>query len=187
MTCIVGLENNGTVWMGGDSAGTAGNMHQRVRKDKKVFVRGEFLIGFCGSFRMGQLLKHKLTLPLPQEGDDDVSYMVNEFVNAVRACLDEENKNLGEEEKLTPYFLVGYRGKLYNIQGDYQVGQPEDGFDAVGSGADIAMGAMHASRSVKNCKKRLQQALEASSRNNASVRPPFTIISLKKGECGEEA
>lgn len=186
MTCIVGLENNGTVWMGGDSAGTAGNMHQRVRRDKKVFVRGEFIFGFCGSFRMGQLLQHNLVLPSPQEGNDDVSYMVNEFVSSVRTCLEEENKSLSEDEKLTPYFLVGYRGKLYNIQSDYQVGQAEDGFDAVGSGADIAMGAMYASRGGKNCKKRLLQALEASSRNNAAVRPPFTIMSLKNGDAGTD-
>jgi ATP-dependent protease HslVU (ClpYQ) peptidase subunit len=185
MTCIIGLENGGVVWMGGDSAGTAGNMHQRVRRDKKVFVRGEFLFGFCGSFRMGQLLKHKLVLPEKQQGGNDVSYMVNEFVTSVRNCLEEENKNLSDEDKLTPYFLVGYRGKLYNIQPDYQVAQAEDGFEAVGSGADIAIGAMHASKSVKNCKKRITQALEASARNNAAVRPPYTILSLKNGDFGD--
>lgn len=179
MTCIVGLERRGTVWIGGDSAGTASNMHQRVRKDPKVFIKGEFIIGFCGSFRMGDLLKHTLVLPEPQADGDDTAYMVNEFVNAVRTCLQEENKK-GGEEKLDPYFLVGYRGKLYNVQGDYQVGQPAAGFDAVGSGADIAIGAMHASTGSWNPRKRIQRALEASALNNAAVRPPYVILSLKK-------
>jgi len=185
MTCIIGFEKGGTVWIGGDSAGTASNMHQRIRKDKKVFVRGEFIFGFCGSFRMGDLLKHTLVLPEVQKGKDDVSFMVNDFVNAIRACFDEENKKNGEE-KMTPYFLVGFRGKLFNIQGDYQVGQPADGFDAVGSGADIAIGAMHASKSVGNTKKRITAALDASAKNNAAVRPPFHVLSLKNGDHGKE-
>lgn len=178
MTCIIGYEHNGVVWIGGDSAGTASDMTQRVRKDKKVFIRDEFIFGFCGSFRMGDLLKHTFVLPSPQKGGDDVAYMVNDFVDALRQCFDAENKKSGDE-KIVPYILVGYRGKLFNIQGDYQVAQTEDGYDAVGSGADIALGAMHASQSIKNVKKRIESALAASAKNNAAVRPPFHVLSLK--------
>lgn len=181
MTCIVGCEHKGAVYIGGDSAGTASNMHQRVRKDKKVFIKGEFIIGFCGSFRMGDLLKHTMKLPKPQKGGDDVAYMVNDFVDALRACLEKENENLQGDDKLFPAILVGYRGKLFSIEGDYQVGQPEAGFDATGAGADIAIGAMHASEgSWKGPERRIRQALEASALNNASVRPPFVILKLPK-------
>lgn len=182
MTCIVGLEHKGSVWIGGDSAGTASNMHQRIRKDPKVFVRGDFIIGFCGSFRMGDLLKHTMNLPGCGDGIDPVQFMVNDFVTSLRECLDEENKNIKDErEKLSPYILVGLKGKLFNVQGDYQVGQPASGFDAVGSGADIAIGAMHASRrSLISSKARITQALEASALNNAAVRPPFTILKLSR-------
>src|SRR5258706_6693742 len=140
MTCIAAIECKGRVWIGGDSAGTASNMHQRIRKDKKVFLKGDFIIGFCGSFRMGDLLKHALKLPETQKGKDDVSFIVNEFVNALKHCLNQA------DEKHEPYILVGYHGKLFNIAGDYQVGRPQPGFDAVGSGADVAIGALHASK-----------------------------------------
>jgi len=176
MTCIVGLQRNGTVWIGGDSAGTAGNMHQRVRADKKVFIKGEFIIGFSGSFRMGQLLRHSLVPPEHVQGQDDLNYLVNDFVIAVRTCLEKE------PEDAAPRFLFGYRGKLYGMQGDYQVAQPEDDFDALGSGGDVAIGALYASKSTRETEKRLTQALEASARNNAAVRPPFTIMKLKNGE-----
>lgn len=179
MTCIIGLEQKGTVWIGGDSAGTAGNMTQRVRKDKKVFVKGEFIIGFCGSFRMGDLLKHTLKLPEQQTGHDNVSFIVNEFVTALRTCLDEENAKTRGEDKLAPDILVGYRGQLFNISCDYQVGQPNSGFDAVGCGADVALGAMHASRKTRDPRKRITEALEASALNNAAVCPPWVILSLK--------
>jgi hypothetical protein len=55
MTCIVGIVENGKVYMGGDAAGVNG-YSVRVRKDPKLFKVGEFLFGYTSSFRMGQLL-----------------------------------------------------------------------------------------------------------------------------------
>lgn len=180
MTCIVGLEKNGKVWMGGDSAGTAGNMNQRIRADKKVFVKGDFIIGFCGSFRMGDLLKHTLTIPTPDAGVDPDAFMVNQFVDALRECLETENKKGGltGNDKLYPSILVGFRGRLYNVESDYQCGRPEDGYDSVGSGSSVAVGAMHGSRSITSPRKRIEAALEAAARNDAAVRPPFHVLSL---------
>lgn len=172
MTCIVGLEHQGHVWMGGDSAGTCSNMNQRIRSDKKVFVRGEFIFGFCGSFRMGQVLKHSLDLPVQKNEQNATSFMVNEFVDSIQECF--EKKKI----QLEGSFLVGYRGKLYDIQGDYQVGQPEHKFDAAGSGADVAIGSMHTSIALHDPELRIRMALEASALNNAAVRPPFTIMKL---------
>lgn len=51
MTCIVGLEHNGRVYIGADSAGVSG-WDLTVRADKKVFRNGSFLFGFTDSFRM---------------------------------------------------------------------------------------------------------------------------------------
>lgn len=180
MTCIIGMEHKGKVWMGGDSAGTAGNMNQRIRADKKVFVKGEIIIGFCGSFRMGDLLKHTLNIPTPKGGVDPDSFMVNAFVDALRDCLETENKKAGltGNDKLHPSILVGFRGRLYNVESDYQCGRPEDGYDSVGSGSSVAVGAMHGSRSITSPRKRIESALEAAARNDAAVRPPFHILSL---------
>ena len=180
MTCIVGMIHKGKVWMGGDSAGTAGNMNQRIRKDKKVFIKVDFLIGFCGSFRMGDLLKHTFEIPNAKGVTDPDGFMVNQFVDALRECLENENKRAGLQgnEKLYPSILVGFKGRLYNVEGDYQCGRPEDGFDSVGSGSSVAIGAMHGTKSIKNPEKRITAALEAAARNDAAVRPPFHILSL---------
>lgn len=180
MTCIVGMTHNGKVWMGGDSAGTAGNMNQRIRADKKVFIKGEFIVGFCGSFRMGDLLKHSFSIPPPEKGSDPDSFMVNQFVDALRTLLEEENSKAGltGNDKLYPSILVGLRGRLYNIESDYQCGRPEEGYDAIGSGGSVAIGAMHGLRSVKSPRKRIEEALEAAAKNDAAVRPPFHIFHL---------
>ena len=58
MTCIVGiLEENGDIYMGGDSAGASGNT-LKIRADEKVFINENYIMGFTSSFRMGQLLRY---------------------------------------------------------------------------------------------------------------------------------
>jgi len=168
MTCICGIMQRGTVYIGGDSAGTSQSMEQRIRADEKVFVRGDFLFGICGSFRMGQLLRYTLELPKQKPEQDDMHFLVNQFIDAVKATC----------PQLDGAFLLGYRGNLYAVHGDFQVGKPKIGFDAVGSGADIAIGALHVS-SGRPC-VRIRKALEASALNNAAVRSPFHILKLAK-------
>ena len=86
MTCIVGLVHEGTVFIGGDSAGVAG-LSLVVRADEKVFRNGDFLMGFTTSFRMGQLLRYKLDPPRRHPDDRVAKYMVVDFIDAVRECL----------------------------------------------------------------------------------------------------
>ena len=84
MTCVVGLVHQNKVYIGADSAA----VHSWTRRQTslaKVFRRGPFLIGYTTSFRMGQLLQHELTVP-KQQGDDDVHYLVTQFIEAVRSC-----------------------------------------------------------------------------------------------------
>ena len=61
MTCVIGLEHKGEVYIGADSAATSGWAVSATRLPK-VFLVNEFLIGYAGSFRMGQLLQHKLQI-----------------------------------------------------------------------------------------------------------------------------
>ena len=57
MTCIIGYidRENKKILISGDSAGVNKYMLYH-RKDSKIFIREPFIMGFTGSFRMGQLL-----------------------------------------------------------------------------------------------------------------------------------
>jgi len=175
MTCIVGLVHDGKVYMGGDSAGVAG-YDLTVRADEKVFTNGEFIMGFTSSFRMGQLLRYKFKPPfhLPNVSVDE--YMVTSFIEEVRKCLKEGGYARSGEES-GGRFLVGYKGELFYIDSDYQVGRLVDGFAAVGCGAQIAHGALFATGG-KHPEERIKTALEAAERFSAGVRGPFVIKSL---------
>jgi ATP-dependent protease HslVU (ClpYQ) peptidase subunit len=191
MTCIVGLEQDGKVYIGGDSAGVSGT-NLCVRADEKLFRNGPFIIGFTTSFRMGQLLRYKLCPPVHPEEMNVDEFMTTIFIDEVRRCL----RNGGyarrkEEQESAGTFMIGYRGKLFVIESDYQVGRAVDGIGAVGSGAQVAIGALHAQTATTalNCglcatsqcnltaESKVRIALEAAERWNSAVRSPFVILS----------
>lgn len=177
MTCVVGLVQGGLVHLGADSAGVAG-LSLTVRADGKVFRNGEYVMGFTSSFRMGQLLRYKLEPPAPTS--DLERFMATTFIDAVRAVLKEGGWAMKySEQESGGCFLVGVRGRLFEIDSDYQVGEPAVGFSAVGCGQDIALGALYATDG-QPVKKRLRTALEASERFSAGVRGPFSYASTKK-------
>lgn len=178
MTCIVGLEYKGKVYIGGDSAGVSG-LSIRIRSDTKVFKRGPFIMGFTSSFRMGQLLMYKLNVSKQTRNQTDYQYMVTTFIDAVRECL----KNGGfaarsEEVESGGTFLVGYKNKLYKICEDYQVGVPAASYSSIGCGNKFAIGAIRVLMQQKNItpKKAIQEALETAVAFSGGVRPPFTIM-----------
>jgi ATP-dependent protease HslVU (ClpYQ) peptidase subunit len=177
MTCIVGLVDKGTVYIGGDSAGVSG-LSVSVRADEKVFVNGPFIMGFTTSFRMGQLLRYKLDPPKQTVSMDDMKYMVTDFIDSVAKCFADNgygSKGHGGT------FLVGYNSKLYMIDSDFQVGIPTLPYHAVGCGADLALGAMHATKNKKP-EDRIVAALEAASTHSGGVTPPFVILKQVKAK-----
>ena len=177
MTCIVGLLDKGKVYIGGDSAGVAG-YGLTVRADEKVFINGDFVMGFTSSFRMGQLLRYSLKPPKYHPDIDLIEYMVTDFIEAIRKCLKDggfaEKK---DEKEKAGTFLVGFNGKLFKIDSDYQVGIPTQAFDACGCGEDIALGSMYSNSSLPPI-DRITQALEAAEQFSAGVRRPFVVKQL---------
>lgn len=177
MTCIVGLVHEGRVFIGGDSAGIAGyDLH--LRADRKVFRNGDFVFGFTSSFRMGQLLKHALQPPKRHPDTPVEKFMVVDFVDAARACLKAGGFATARDGgEIGGAFLVGYAGRLFRVESDYQVAEVLTAFDAVGCGQSYAIGALFAT-AVTDPEERVRQALTCAEAFSAGVRGPFHIESL---------
>jgi ATP-dependent protease HslVU (ClpYQ) peptidase subunit len=174
MTCVVGVAHGGKVYMGADSQGSSG-WDKREVLYPKVFNVGQFLIGFTTSFRMGQLLQYQLEVK-PQGNEDDYAYMVTAFVESVRELL----KNSGwakveNNQEEGGNFLVGYKGRLYEIQTDMSVLEHADGFDAVGCGRKYALAAVVALKD-KDPRVRIYQALEIAELFSNGVGGPFVVL-----------
>jgi ATP-dependent protease HslVU (ClpYQ) peptidase subunit len=180
VTCIVGVEEDGKVVIGGDSAGVDGWLRRTVRADAKVFTNGPFIMGFTTSFRMGQLLRYNLKVAAKPEGVDDDEYMSTWFIDAVRACLKTGGYAKVEYQREEGgVFLVGYHGHLYAVEDDFQVGRSVETFAAVGCGATLALGALHALRSwgaSLSAEEAVVRALESAQHFSAGVAAPFVVL-----------
>ncbi|WP_405399196.1 hypothetical protein [Streptomyces microflavus] len=179
MTVIAGLAHKGRVHLGADSAGVSG-LQLTVRRDAKCFRNGPYVMGFTTSFRMGQLLQHALVPPCP-EGDLS-RFMATTFIDAVRTCLKDAGWARKEsEQEQGGTFLVGVAGHLFTIYSDYQVGEAIDGYDAVGCGDELALGALHATATLGlPPRARLTAALAAADHHSAGVTGPYTYASTPK-------
>lgn len=186
MTCIAGIVKNGIVYIGGDSAGIAGDS-LRHRKDEKVFLLknniDNMAFGFTTSFRMGQLLRYGFKAPDHPKSMNDMEYLCTLFIDAVRNRF----KNGGWLERRNDMecggtFLMGYRGKLYYIGSDFQVGETNNSFDSVGSGREVAIGALHILSSIDSftVEDKIIKSLEAAEQYNSAVSGPFKIVNTKK-------
>ena len=191
MTCIVGLNAKGKIWIGGDAAGSdSTTMTRVVRKDQKVFKLGslngteQFIIGYAGSFRFGQLLRYKFTPPDKAEGADDYGYLVTEFMDGLRTAMkeagfvkiDDAVESLDESSA-----IIGFNGHLYSIEEDFQVSEMALPYCAIGCACDFAFGSLETGFKLSKRmapRKRIQLALEAAATFSAGVCPPFTIQSL---------
>jgi len=177
VTCIVGIAETGKVWMGGDS-GSICNGIVNVDGTPKVFRKGEFLIGCCGLARISDVVRF-LFNPPPVKGDV-TAHMARRFVPALAKCFERAGLQPPKEDEGAAYagsVLVGVRGALFLVDGSFALTNEVDGYNAVGSGCEVALGAMYAARTLEP-EGRLKVALEAAERWCDSVRGPFTFESL---------
>ena len=146
MTCIIGLIDGDTTWMGADSAASSGWTRIHL-KQPEVFRNGEFLIGVTGSPRMAQLMRFAFKPPQHDADKDTLSYLAVDFVDALRKCLAAGGfQKKDDEVETTPYSssVVAYRGRLFEIESDYQVVEHAEPYVAAGIGQDLARGALWA-------------------------------------------
>ena len=178
-TCIVGIQEGDTVYIGGDSAGYAGNRLE-LRRDTKVFEGKRAIIYGCtSSFRMIQLLRYRFD-PGPLEGDDLSTWMVDQFIERLRRCFKNHGyATVDNNVESGGRFLVGVAGTLYQVYSDYQVAQYLDGFTATGSGEEYALGSLYSTHELYRPSTRIQKALSAAARYCPSVEAPFHGLSAQ--------
>ena len=195
MTCIVAITDGERVILGADSAG-AGGFELRLRADPKVFRVGGYAIGFTTSFRMGQILRYETDLPELPAGispEDLERFFVTEFVPVVRRSFAThgfaktarfnslgDNSVTEEGQDIGGLFLVGVAGQVFEIQKDYHLARPLVPYSAVGSGAPVALGALHALTDISelSLKERASRALRAAETFGTVVRGPFHFVEL---------
>ena len=194
MTCIVGLVQNATVYIGGDScagAGVNGVFEVNVSRNEKVFPIGpekRMVLGCSTSFRMIQLLQYQLEVPAFDKTRDVMKYMVCDFVPAVRRLFREAGfAHVEHNEERGGQFLVGFAGCLFSVGSDFHVHDSAHDMEAIGAGRAYALGAFHAMRAAPvDSKTCVLQALTTASAWCNVVLPPFHIWKVYSGDSAKK-
>ena len=148
MTIVVGYKTKNKVVIAADSQGTAG-YDKSNRADQKVFVTHGIGYGFCGSYRMGQIIKfHSTKLKLPKH--EPYGFVVTDLVPMWRRLL-AKHGSLYKSENIDGNlgsFILAVNGHLFTVESDFQVAEQEELFTAQGCGAAYALGSLFTTASV---------------------------------------
>jgi ATP-dependent protease HslVU (ClpYQ) peptidase subunit len=179
MTCIVGLKTEDGIYIGGDSAVSTGDNLVQTMADPKVWTKGQFIFGYAGTLRAGQIIKYNFKIP-PICDRDSMEYLVIGFVDAMRKTLKKAGaaKEENKEEEQSNQFLIGYKGRLFEIDEGYGVCEVADEFTAIGSGTEYALGSLQTTKGLEP-DYRIIKALEAAAHFTSWVRPPFHTVKQK--------
>lgn len=192
MTCIIGYvdkassssSNKPVVWLGGDSCGS-GNGSDHIYKNNKVFHymnNPNIIMGGTTSFRHLDLLETTEGLFDDFEDLENITRLdiVKHFIPRVQKAF-QGNYLRGDDTDRGGNFLLGINDKLFEIQNDYSVLEPDSGIIAVGCGEDTAIVMLDAYNTLTKepPQTKLFRTLEYVSNYNQGVKPPFTVINTQ--------
>ena len=176
MTCIVGIEFDGHVLLGGDIQGTGRN-NKIIHTQPKVFNKKGVIFGFTTSYRFGQILEHSLQDPVVPENEKDVyRWLITVLIPDIRHALKDAGYDTGGN------CLIGVKGQLWELQNDFSVLRSVRGYAAVGSGSEYAIGSLFTSVEAKpktseDFKLAIKLAIQAAGTFSPSVGTDCEIIS----------
>lgn len=181
MTCIVGISDGERIVMGADSAGSSSDTQEIYDiASSKIWAIGEYLVGIAGSYRAGQLARWHMSWPEPPgPGADLEGFVVREVVASLRRTLDEAGFVAATEPTRAPQFLIGLRGRLFAIGGEFAAIRLATPFVAIGSGRHTAYGALQILAGLElGLEEKVSRALHAAQLQTANVREPFYLLGV---------
>lgn len=152
MTAIVAAVSESGVLLAADSQASGWNSIRMLREPKTFQLTETIALACCGSGRFGQLvttwIDDLLEEPYPPLGADEEVWAKRVFVPALIQCLDdhgflhryEEDNSIGLGDS---GYLLAIRNRVFRGESDFSIDEPEYAFEAMGSGEEAAMGAMH--------------------------------------------
>lgn len=183
MTCIAGAIKGSELWIGADAVSVQGCSAARMSTQAKVFQVGEFLIGSSGTLRIQQIIRYMFTPPAIES--DIVAYMVKVFVPALRAAIKDNGGEIIDpsgNSQLDGRYLIGVRGRLFEIDSSYAVFEAKAPYAAVGCADQEALSAMFTATSLMagdiTPKQVVERGLLAAVEFDTGIRQPFTILRL---------
>jgi hypothetical protein len=153
----------------------------RITKNEKVFIKNNIIFGCVGSVRVSQVIMNDLVIPEQLPTTSDLSYLCIDLIAAIHGCLDKTIVNT--EEVGDSDILIGYKGKIYRLEGCTQLLEIVSNYDAIGCGSETAVGALYAIESYLKddltIKEKLELAIDSVSNFSVGLKKPYKILSTE--------
>lgn len=116
----------------------------------KIAQNGPYLLGAAGDVRAINILHHVFTPPTPPsnlKGKKLDAFITAKFIPALRECFEKQGYGSSEPGKApaeqNSLIILSIHSTIYVIDGDYSWASDAQGFYAIGSGSNYALGALH--------------------------------------------
>lgn len=180
------------VVMAADSAIVDGNKREISIQTPKIYEVNDYLIGFAGEVRAGQILHYRWNPPKYKENIHPIEFMGNKIVPSLRECLKDNgfdpetvNSTSGEDKLLFSAF-ISFNAWMFAVDQSFSFNMSERGIFASGSGGDFALGYLYSLRQ-KNFKTSLlslaaaEKAVEIGYYLDINSAPPVqSAVQLRK-------
>lgn len=171
MTTIIGVEFTNRCVILGDSRIVGDSKIYSHPDMVKVVTNGNYLVGVAGDVRALQVVLHTWKPPafLAKDKTNVFQFMVNKVAPSLKQLLTDagllDSKSPDKEFEIN--IIVGLNGNLFEIDSDFAVSRNSDGYYAIGTGGDYALGALYAGVTP-------EQAAEIAVINDSKTAGPFT-------------
>jgi ATP-dependent protease HslVU (ClpYQ) peptidase subunit len=158
MTTLVAIQGNGWSVMGCDSRLSDDNGRFQIAKTPKIVENNGILIAGCGSSRASNVLHYGYAQPKPTLKEDLNAYITQKFIPAMRKNFVDagiDMKEDGDVAQIDGGFLISVKGQIFSVSEDYSWDTDVRNVYVMGSGGDVALGAL-AALGVEKVKTEIQ-------------------------------
>ena len=172
MTTLVGIQARNWALLGADTRVTEdGSIYQMAKERSKIIQHDDFTIACAGDMRAINILESGLKIPKTTVVKNDAHFVTGFLVPAGYEKTSEGQSSHESE------FLVIYHAKIYALGGDYSWVQDSRGIYALGSGGQVALGALASlvgdTITRRDARTWALKALDIASKYNSDTAPPF--------------
>lgn len=189
MTLIIAYASDKTVYMGCDNYWSNGWTYNSKLSEKIFTVNDEFLVGYAGDGRGGQILKHHVTFPDPafpiSNRNEFERYLTIQLIPILHDAFKQNNYLSENQVKCADdnfRIIIAHRtGNICVIYDDFfaQMASPSTRFEAIGGGGVVAESIMTTLEELEFDEDyRVEMALNIAYKVSPNVRGPFDIFSL---------
>jgi ATP-dependent protease HslVU (ClpYQ) peptidase subunit len=184
MTTLVAIQGDGWSVMGCDSRLSDEHGRFQVAKTPKIVENNSILIGGCGSSRASNVLHYGYVQPKPSLREDLNVYMTQKFIPAMRRNFVDagiDMKEDGDVAQIDGGFIISVKGQVFSVSDDYSWDTDIRNVYVMGSGGDVALGALAALgvekvKTIKEAERMIRKAISIAIQYDNMCSQPIHIF-----------